>query len=150
MSARVRTVAALLAAASLTAALAACAAQNSPPAGADPTASVEVDVDLPELDAPELDDTPDCDTEDRNKHEQPDCGMRVGETFVEWSWVRNGLKRPPPGWNRSQEAAAIRKAGAPAATLNRAPPPSAGANKPTPTKTNKKPAAEPTTKKTRR
>lgn len=48
-------------------------------------------------------DIPDCDSGDRAKHEQPDCGFTDKGVYREWSWVKAGKTTPPAGWSASKE-----------------------------------------------
>lgn len=57
--------------------------------------------------AAEAADVPDCDADDKRKNEVPDCGFTYQGTFYAWSWVKDGRKTAPRGWDAEKERAAI-------------------------------------------
>lgn len=100
--------------------------------------------------------TPECDREDRAHHEVPDCGFRLGKTYIEWSWVKAGKKKPPARWDvRVELRAGARSVTStqigirPSATPARVSSPAAPAAPRTQTATTAKPTTKATTTKRR-
>jgi hypothetical protein len=59
--------------------------------------------------APAEVDTPDCDDDDWNKHEVPDCGFIYQGAFYPWEWAVRGMREAPHGWKAKTEQADVIK-----------------------------------------